>query len=200
MRPDASIRKKMIKTKLSSSSLHGACRLALKVQGFEMPRRYWSCNWWKSKDCLCVSSGRPKPYVCDYVDRVDDVHRRVQKWLRDRKRKDPESVNLVNPIFKEFSKENIAYLMKDLAVPYCVLLKLTSSTKGGFGGSGGCLKIEKRSSNTMQSSTNSAQTEQGESMRSVLNFLVMEIELSGLNLARTLYAYPAILQYRLNAQ
>ena len=37
-------------------------------------------------------------------------------------------------------------------------------------------------------------------MRSVLNFLVMEIELSGLNLARTLYAYPAILQYRLNAQ
>ena len=147
-----------------------------------------------------MSSGRPKPYVCDYVDRVDDVHRRVQKWLRDRKRKDPESVNLVNPIFKEFSKENIAYLMKDLAVPYCVLLKLTSSTKGGFGGSGGCLKIEKRSSNTMQSSTNSAQTEQGESMRSVLNFLVMEIELSGLNLARTLYAHPAILQYRLNAQ
>jgi hypothetical protein len=161
------------------------------------PRRFSSCIWWKSGYCLCVTESRPKPYVCDNLDRTDDIHRRVQKWMKDKEIQDP--YYHINPIALEFSKENISLLMKELKVPFCVLLKMTSTSKGGkFGGSGGCLRIEKSTTLSLPT-TDSAGLRRHETLRHVVHFLTNDVRLYGLDLARILYIHPSVVEYRSKA-
>ena len=161
---------------------------------YYVPRRFRSCVWWKSRYCLCVSSSRPKPFSCDNIDRVNDVHRRVQKWIKDREIQDP--YYRINPIALEFSKDNIAFLMQDLKIPYCVLLKVTSTSKGGpLGGTGGCLKVEKTKS-FLNSATGLESSGENATLRSVVQFLVNDVRLTQLELARILYIHPIVLLYR----
>ena len=158
-------------------------------------RGFRGCVWWKSTDCLCVTKEH-KPYQCENLNRVSEVHQRVQAWLKDQEIHDSITQNRMSPIAQEFTLENITFLLKDLKIPYCVILKVTSTNKGGhFGGSGGCLRIEKGLPPDSVS-TESPMKRRSDTLRSVISFLVEEIGLSKTQLARILYIHPVILHYR----